>query len=206
MAHSIQQAQGARPHRLWELQADLAADRVLQGGKATVTADCDRVQPIRANASLVIQRHESFEHRALGDLRTGDIVSLTNPDGRNAIVDRETQLMWLWHQNPESVTEAEIHNLCPWIRTIRLQPHNLLVTYGELNALPDYVASASAIETLDRHVLLSLLQAIRQESYQRLNLLRKPRKETNIRFFPRRSTLAPAACSTSCSHRGNWTA
>ena len=46
------------------------------------------------------------------------------------------------------------------------------MTYGELSALPDYIAQASAIDTCPREVLLPILQSIRQESYQRLNSLR----------------------------------
>ena len=43
--------------------------------------------------------------------------------------------MWLWHQNPEQVTEDDVKNADGSIRTLRLRPSNLLVTYGELNAL-----------------------------------------------------------------------
>jgi hypothetical protein len=182
IAHSIQQAHGAQPHHVLEEQAEWAAERVVSGRPAHIGGQREVVRPVGVDAPVIVQRHESFEHRALGDLSTGDIVSLTRPKQRADVVERETQLMWLWHQSPELVTEADISKLCPWIRTIRLQPHKLLVTYGELNALPDYVPNAAAIETLPKHVLLSLLQTIRQESYQRLNRLRG--KETNDRFFP----------------------
>ena len=107
-------------------------------------------------------------------------MSLTDPNRRKEIVDRETQLMWLWHQKPEQVNEDRVKALCPWIRTTRLQPSNLLVTYGELNALPDYIASAEAIDACPADVMLPILQVIRQESYQQLNKLIGA--DTNIQF------------------------
>ncbi|MGH2719011.1 MAG: hypothetical protein ACRDJU_10560, partial [Actinomycetota bacterium] len=81
-------------------------------------------------------------------------------------------LLWRWHEDPEQVTESELAASCPWVRTIVLPSTGLLVTYGELNSLPDYLTSVDAIDSCPRPVLLSILQAIRQESFVRLNALR----------------------------------
>ena len=180
VAHAVQQSSGAAPDAVREREAEAAAARVSRGLPAHIGAGLDAVRPVAGTAPRVVQRHESFEHRALGDLPTNDIVSLTDPNRRKEIVDRETQLMWLWHQNPEQVNEDRVKALCPWIRTTRLQPSNLLVTYGELNALPDYMASAEAIDACPANVMLPILQVIRQESYQQLNKLIGA--DTNIQF------------------------
>ena len=57
---------------------------------------------------------------------------------------------------------------CPWIRTVRLGPDNVLATYGEINALPDYLANAVAIESLGHDILMPILQVIRQEGWNAL--------------------------------------
>jgi hypothetical protein len=182
VAHAIQQVHGARPHAFWEYAADCAAERLIDGQPVRIGSGLDGVRPRVAGAPLIVQRHESFEHRALGDLSTADIVSLTRSDARDEIIERETKLMWLWHQEPEKVTRDDILGLCPWMkdRLVCLQPSELLVTYGELNALPDYIANAQAIDACPREVMLPLLQVIRQESFQRLNLLRG--LKTNLKF------------------------
>jgi hypothetical protein len=54
---------------------------------------------------------------------------------------------------------------------VRLGPAGVLVTYGELNALPDYLANPVALDTVPADVLLGILQCIRQEGYNQLTLL-----------------------------------
>jgi hypothetical protein len=44
--------------------------------------------------------------------------------------------------DPDSVTEGMIHDMFPDLRLVRLQKSGLLVTYGELNTLPDYMAQS----------------------------------------------------------------
>jgi outer membrane protein assembly factor BamB len=196
VTHTLQQARGVSNQRQsdlevvdLEVEADRAAASVATGRRVHVHGRPARLSDGLTDDSLVIQRHESFEHRALGDVPAADIYAIaiaagsSNRDAiikRDAIVERETKLMWLWHQSPDRVTEKDVTDACPGIRTLRLQPSNLLVTYGELNALPDYIASAQAIDTCPKDVLLPILQSIRQETYYRLNQLRS--KETDDRF------------------------
>jgi hypothetical protein len=185
VTHSLQQAQRAA-YRSWtdremEDEAGLVASGVLAGQQLRAHGRPFRLTDALTNGPLVIQRHESFEHRALGDVAALDIGKIASRgDGYQDVIDRETRLMWLWHQSPESVTEAQVKSVRGDIGLIRLQPSNLLVTYGELNALPVYIRSAQAIDTCPKEVLLPILQSIRQESYYRLNQLRG--KETNDRF------------------------
>jgi hypothetical protein len=127
-----------------------------------------RARPARPGA--IVQCHDSFEHRVLGDLRTADFTALGTSQ-RQTVIQLQLDLLWKWHQSPLSVTEKTVTDLCPWIRTLRLPASNLLVTYGELNALPDYIATAATADTLPASVLLPILQAIRQEGYRSLSAL-----------------------------------
>ena len=184
VAHVVQQRRGVRagssragdvvigsPFDRLEREAEQASVRLVRGLPAkleTGMAAKASASP-RREAPLMLQCHSSFEHRALGDLHTADLVAIsTNGANRSQILQNQISLMWNWHQNPLSVDEQDVQKLCPWIRTLRLGPGNLLVTYGEINALPDYLANPVALDTVDPGILLPILQVIRQESYNQL--------------------------------------
>jgi tectonin-like protein/uncharacterized protein DUF4157 len=142
-----------------------------RSGARVKAAPVEVGSPGRASAA-VLQRHVSFEHRLLGDALTADLVAIsTNGANRKVILQNQIALLWQWHQNPLAVTESDVQKLCPWIRTLRLGPSRLLVTYGELNALPDYLADAVAFDTVAPDILLAILQVIRQEGYNQLTYL-----------------------------------
>jgi hypothetical protein len=102
----------------------------------------------------------------------GGLVTIATGGGNRAsVLQNQIALLWQWHQSPQSVSEADITKLCPWIKTVRLGPSGVLVTYGELNALPDYLANAVALDTVPADILLGILQVIRQEGYNQLSLL-----------------------------------
>ncbi|MDQ5824926.1 MAG: DUF4157 domain-containing protein [Chloroflexota bacterium] len=183
--HVVQQAHGlfggrllpagvvlGRASDLAERQADAAAISVLNGGPAPLAlppVGPETRSPTPRQSLLHIQRHDSFEHRLLGDLPTADLVAVSaNASNRREILERQRDLLWLWHQDPESVTEPLINRLCPWIRTLRLNGSGQLVTYGELNALPDFLANPLAVDSLPRGIVLPLLQVIRQQGYNRV--------------------------------------
>ncbi len=108
----------------------------------------------------------------LGDMPTTKLVSIaTGGSDRASILQNQIALLWQWHQNPQLITETNIKTLCPWIQTLRLGPAGVLVTYGELNALPDYLADPVALDTVPANTLLGILQVIRQEGYNQLSLL-----------------------------------
>ncbi|GHO90307.1 hypothetical protein KSF_003550 [Reticulibacter mediterranei] len=189
MSHVIQQALGqvgpqtvlddvvlGQPGDQWEHEAKVIANKVVERQPVSIASGLDSRALVSRHSStahpLIIQCHDSFEHRALGDVPTNDLYAIsTNGTQRAEILQREIDLLWLWHQNPESVTESQINKQCPWIRTLTLSGSGLLVTYGELNALPDYVSTPSSIDTLPQNILLPLLQYIRQEGYIQLNKL-----------------------------------
>ncbi|MET8981437.1 DUF4157 domain-containing protein [Streptomyces sp. NPDC004539] len=180
-AHLVQQARGevggtrhgrwtvSAPGDPWEREADRWADAVVRG--RTREGDPVVVPPGR---SATVQRHVSFEHRILGDAPTKNLVAIsTNAPDRNSILDAQIRLQELWRKDPESVTAKEIDDLKLGIETLRIGPGDgLLVTYGELNALPDYLADAGAFATVPKETLLGVLQCIRQEGFNHLTGIR----------------------------------
>ncbi|WP_445078700.1 eCIS core domain-containing protein, partial [Streptomyces hayashii] len=180
-AHLVQQARGevggtgrgewtvSEPGDPWEQEADRWADAVVRGrtrGGAPVV--------VPPGCSATVQRHVSFEHRILGDAPTDNLVAISaGAPNRNDILDAQIRLQELWRKKPESVTEQEIDDLKLGIETLRIGPGaGLLVTYGELNALPDYLADAGAFATVPKETLLGVLQCIRQEGFNHLTGIR----------------------------------
>ena len=180
-AHLVQQACSHRssaaragwllsaPDDADEQQADEWAGRAMTGMRARTTGPRLTVSTGRSG---IIQRHVSFEHRYLGDGPTRDLMAISARDpGYLDILSRQIQLLDLWQTHPEKVTEKQITALCPWIRTVRLK-EGLLATYGELNALPDYLADHQALDELSPQIVLPILQVIRQEGFNKLTVLK----------------------------------
>jgi outer membrane protein assembly factor BamB len=170
------------PGEDWDQRADEFAAAFVEGRRADL-----RVRKDAASATLpLIQRHVSYEHRALGDLSTADLgaISLGSGTRRSESLKRQIELQLLWNHDPEKVDEEAVKRVCPgppWIRTLRLGPDEVLLTYGELNALPDYFANPTVLESLKKDMLLPILQVIRQESYNQLTLLLENRNP-NLTF------------------------
>ena len=177
VAHVLQQSklpsgwsptQGARGSL--ERDANAAADRALGGVAAS--GSVPRLARPGEGASFV-QRHASWEHRLLGDAATADLVAIaTKQPQRTQILQKLLAFLNMWHTTPLQVTEQMIADCYPYIRTVRLDGTNLLVTYGELNTLPDYLAGPSMIFGQSQDIMLPILQAVRQEGYNQVqNLL-----------------------------------
>ncbi|MEU6800124.1 eCIS core domain-containing protein [Streptomyces neyagawaensis] len=183
-AHVVQQALGPvvqqalgpvdGGHRAWsvsepgdpgEREADRWAEAVVRG---RTREGAPVVVP--SGGSTTIQRHVSFEHRILGDAPTKNLVSIsTNGPDRDDILTAQINLLDLWRSQPQSVTKQQIDSLGLGIQTLRIGPgEGLLVTYGELNALPDYLADAGTFNTVPTKTLLGILQCIRQEGFNQL--------------------------------------
>lgn len=184
VAHTVQQASGLvmpedsdTTRRLLEEHADRAAERVVQGQAVAVTRAAHSVR-LPEERPVVLQRHDSYEHRALGDMSTPQIEAVAARTlGDKWYLEQQADLMDLWREDPLAVTEQQVMAAAPGVRTLRLSGSGLLVTYGELNALPDYVANPVALDSLPADVLLPLLQGLRQQCYNAYNDLRgKPTK------------------------------
>ncbi|MDQ6720271.1 MAG: hypothetical protein M3003_05680 [Candidatus Dormibacteraeota bacterium] len=128
-----------------------------------------------------MQRHDSFEHRLLGDATPSEMKALSGGlkrDDRIHALKTELRRLELWMREPEKVTAADVE--ARWaegqkagedkkfhVRVVTL-PNGLVLTYGELNTLPDYLANPEAIRNAPKDVLLPILQSVRQEGYNRL--------------------------------------
>ncbi len=156
--------------RVLELQALAAADSVVDGR-------CLQ-RPVRLHVrksdakTAFVQRHASWEHRLLGDAATADLVAIANNQPqRQQLLTSLLAFLNMWHTDPGQVTEQMIANFYPDIRTLRLDGTNLLVTYGELNTLPDYMANPGSIFGQPQNIMLPILQAVRQEGYNNVQRL-----------------------------------
>jgi hypothetical protein len=194
-AHLVQQARGevggtpmgpwrvSTPGDAWEREADRYAEAALAARPADPGAAPVRVVPHR---SRVIQRHVSFEHRVLGDVATADLLAVaTNGAQRADVLKKQIGFLYQYHDAPDKVDDKAI--LAAGMTPVQLGPDRVWVTYGELNALPDYLANPQAMDQLGATLLLPILQVIRQEGYNQLTKL--------LTGSDPRVTFAGAACS-----------
>jgi hypothetical protein len=155
-----------------ERAADRLAARALAGSKAAPRPAANAGATPADQETVLLRPHASWEHRLLGDAPGADLNAIANnlPQRQQLLQDLR-DFLYMWHQNPLSVTEAMIAQRYPYIRTVRLTASNLLVTYGELNTLPDYLSGPVAMDDLPANILLPILQAVRQEGYNRVQAL-----------------------------------
>lgn len=161
-----------------ERHADAVAARVM-GNVPARRGSGAAARPLADGEDVVLHRHASWEHRLLGDAPGADLDAIAQRlPNRQTLLEGLRDFLYMWHQNPRSVTEEQIAKHYPYIRTLRLQNSGLLVTYGELNTLPDYLANPTAIDDLDEQTMLPILQAVRQEGYNNVQRLLNGRTTT----------------------------
>lgn len=149
--------------------ADTVAAGVMTGTAVPGTAPLRRPG---ADSDLVLSRHASWEHRLLGDAPAADLNAIANRlPNREQLLMELRDFLYMWHQDPQNVTQQMINRRYPYVRTLRLNTSGLLVTYGELNTLPDYLAAPEVMDSLPANYLLPILQAVRQEGYNRVQQL-----------------------------------
>jgi hypothetical protein len=179
-AHAVQQAGLRLPRSAAEVYVDspasgaersahAAADRAAAGAPAGRSGASVRVRPLGEADCAFIQRHGSWEHRLLGDAATGDLDSIAQrTQRRERILEDLASFLEMWKDKPKDVDERAIKARYPDIRTVRLKKSGLLVTYGELNTLPDYMANPAVLDDQPEEILLPILQSVRQEGYYRV--------------------------------------
>lgn len=176
VAHAIQQAHGnalrghdrvAPAHDLLEYVADRCADRVVEGRRAGLIGTAPRkAAPAEA---LLVQCHSSWEHRLFGDVPPTTIDTITQSPTKEGIVEIRNAML-LWQDNPV-VAAAEVLKNFPSTSCWELDS-GLPVTIGDLNMLPDYLASPDDYNPGDpsnRSLVVNLLQSGRQETVNRIN-------------------------------------
>jgi hypothetical protein len=167
VAHVVQQA-GKRQSdatREAEAEADAFADG-FAGGTLPDRPRRHRARQLGAHDTLVLQRHSSWEHRMLGDLRAMDFSTIAGGGGeRKAYLQRVQRFLQMWQSDPKSVSAAKITKEFAEIRPLRLKGSGLIVTYGELNTLADYLATPAELDSMPEKYLLPILQQVRQEGF-----------------------------------------
>jgi hypothetical protein len=119
----------------------------------------------------VIQRYMAWEHALLGDMEPARVATAaaavaragqngTRPAGL-AYIEAHCALLEQLGQDPRGVDHEKLRRDHPDVEILRLPGSGLVVTLGELNILPDYLAHPAEIETAPAEFLEPLLQTIR---------------------------------------------
>ena len=123
---------------------------------AALVAGQPRRQPV------AVQRHSSWEHALMGDVSpkalgkaAGDAEA--SRANRDHVIGQQWSQIFHFHNDPDFDPRAKF----PDITWIQLKGARLWVSYGELNALPDYLPDPGAIDNLPRSVVLPVLQRMR---------------------------------------------
>jgi hypothetical protein len=167
IAHVVQQAGGLQRNasRAAEAEADAFADG-FAAGTLPDRPRRHRARRLAARDTLVLQRHSSWEHRMLGDLRAMDFSTIAGGGGhRKAYLEKVQRFLQMWQSDPTSVSADKITKEFAAIRPLRLKGSGLIVTYGELNTLADYLATPAELDSMPAKYLLPILQQVRQEGF-----------------------------------------
>jgi hypothetical protein len=135
-----------------EREADVAADALLSGRRFDFGAAGFPAAPSGPDR-CVVQRYMAWEHCMLGDLDPARLGA--------EHLDAQCALLEQLGQDPRHVDEERLRAEYPGAQTLRLPGSGLVVTLGELNVLPDYLAHPAEIENAPEAFLLPLIQSVR---------------------------------------------
>jgi Domain of unknown function (DUF4157) len=145
-----------------ERKADAAANALLSGRGFDFGAAGFAAAP-NGPDRCVVQRCMAWEHCMLGDL---DPARLGTEH-----LDAQCALLEQLGQDPRHVDEERLRAEHPGAQTLRLPGSGLVVTLGELNVLPDYLAHPAEIESAPEAFLLPLIQSVRSLNIAELRRL-----------------------------------
>ena len=191
VAHVVQQRRGAVPGTAMlakaggvaglavapaggfeEQEAEAAADALVAGQSFVFSPGRGRRlggAAVGAARPLVVQRYMAWEHGMLGDMEPGLLGEAAGlPVDRRQQLDAYCALLEDLGRDPRNVDEERLRAEYPGVETLRLPGSGLIVTLGELNVLPDYLARPADIETAPAAFLEPLLQSVRSWSIAEL--------------------------------------
>src|SRR5690242_16259217 len=167
-----------------EREADAAADALLSGRPFDFGAADAAAGPGRR----VIQRYMAWEHCMLGDLDPARL-GAEHLDAQCALLER-------LGRDPRDVDEERLRAEHPGAQTLRLPGSGLVVTLGELNVLPDYLAHPEEIENAPEAFLLPLIQSVRSLNIAELRRLAGSGSSRSSGFRPGPRPRLPGSLNT----------
>lgn len=123
------------------------------------------VAGLLSSTTPVVQRHSSHEHAMMGDRRPSDIGA--------AEVSRDNLVHVIGQEMRRTAHFADDVGAGPMggpdgYRWVQFKASGLWATYGELNALADYLPDPTAADTMPRDQLARVLQSMRVTIYRSL--------------------------------------
>jgi Domain of unknown function (DUF4157) len=158
-----------------ERAADAAADALLAGRPTVFGRPFSRrfnrpfdsaVPGAGAGRPAVLQRYMAWEHSMLGDLDPAQVQAAAGGDA-GAVAGYRDLLAELGRA-PRQAREARLLSAHPGLDPVRLPGSGLVVTLGELNVLPDYLARPEDIESAPLAFVGPLIQSVRSWSMAKL--------------------------------------
>jgi hypothetical protein len=151
-----------------ERAANAAADAFI-AGRPFILSVPSRIRP------PVLQRYMAWEHGVLGDLAADDVRAATaGGAARSRGGDMPEQILAYrgllnkLGKDTRRTEEERLRSQHLGCETLQLPGSGLVVTLGELNALPDYMGHPSEIETASAAFLEPLIQSVRSWSIAEL--------------------------------------
>lgn len=176
LTHTLQQPSQARapagglsvsePHDPQEREARTVSEQLTAGrgsaGRNRPEVGGSHTAEVQRSAAgpLVVQRHSSWEHTMLGDMPPAKLGDATVDAGsRLHLLDELRSRMSFFERG----ARADPRTQFPDVRWVQLKASSLWVSYGELNALADYLPTPEAADTMLEGHLVPVLQKMRSE-------------------------------------------
>lgn len=126
------------------------------------------VQRLHKTPTPTVQRHGSAEHMLMGDTKPSELAQAANgkvkTENRIHVLEQELTRVCNWHTaGVKAITEKMGTDL--GVKMVKVGATNpIWITYGEMNAMPDYVPNPDAVLQGDGEHLGQFVQHIRYDS------------------------------------------
>ena len=158
--HGVGQARRVRPLNRVATQAShppLVGEIIALQRAAGNAAVADLISA--ASAQPIVQRHSSFEHTLLGDAKPQELVeAVKNKHSQQHLLFQERDRMLFFDSFGMG---ADPRRRFPDIHWHQLKGSKFWVSYGELNALGDYLPDPETIDTMSAKEMAGVLALVR---------------------------------------------